>query len=158
VDSNVYRTIEYLCSMLNFTDQSSILKMSLPSTRIYLLTISQPRGEAQDLLHWHQFVDKFYSPVGVLRHGVLQPQNGSKMFEITCAMLPRYYHTMFNSGIKRIQTHMEQTRERELASGSHVVESSKTSFMYWFSNDCQVCSIFSRPFFFSFSCRSPLNS
>jgi hypothetical protein len=100
---------------------------------------SQSRGEALDLQHWSQFVDHFYSPAGVLRHGVLPPQqNVPKMLEITCAMLPRYYHTLFNSGIRRIQTHMEQTRERELPTGGYVVESLRTCYLYWFSNECQV--------------------
>lgn len=74
----------------------------------------------------------------MLRQGVYNPQAGSKQFEISTPALARYYWTQFNSGIKHIQMLVEGAREKDLPNGGHMVESLKTSFIYWFANDCQV--------------------
>lgn len=101
--------------------------------------LSQSRGEAQDLQYWQSFVDKFYAPGGVLRQGVCNPQAGSfKQFEISTPALARYYLTQFTSGIRQIQMVVEGPRERETPNSGHIVESPKTSFIYWFTNDSQV--------------------
>lgn len=100
--------------------------------------MEQSRDEAQDLLYWQEFVDRFYSPGGVLRQGVYNRQSGSKQFEISTPALARYYLTQFNSGIRHIQMLVEGVRETASPSGGHIVESAKTSFIYWFTNDSQV--------------------
>ncbi|KAL2872779.1 LIM domain-binding protein [Aspergillus lucknowensis] len=98
------------------------------------------RGEANDLLYWQTFVDKFYSPTGVLRQGVYNPQAGSKQFEIATPALARYYNTQFTSGIRQIQMLIEGPRERESPNGGggHIVECPRASFIYWFTNDAQL--------------------
>ncbi|ODM16062.1 hypothetical protein SI65_08496 [Aspergillus cristatus] len=96
------------------------------------------RDEAHDLLYWQEFVDRFYSPAGVLRQGVYNRQSGSKQFEISTPALARYYLTQFNSGIRHIQMLVEAVRETASPSGGHIVESAKTSFIYWFTNDSQL--------------------
>ncbi|KAJ5595966.1 Transcriptional activator ptaB [Penicillium hetheringtonii] len=96
------------------------------------------QGEAMDLAYWHNFVDSFYSPSGVLRQGVWSPQGGSKQFEISTPALARYYLTQFNSGIKRIQMVVEGAREFPLPNGTHGVDAPKAYFIYWFTNDCQL--------------------
>ncbi|KKK26003.1 hypothetical protein AOCH_000459, partial [Aspergillus ochraceoroseus] len=98
----------------------------------------QSRGEAHDLLYWQSFVDRFYSPTGVLRQGVYNPQAGSKQFEIATPALARYYMTQFTSGIRQIQMLIEGARERDSPNGGHIVESPKASFIYWFTNDAQL--------------------
>ena len=104
----------------------------------FALTLSQSRGEAHDILYWQSFVDKFYSPSGVLRQGVYNPQSGAKQFEISTPALARYYLTQFTSGIRHIQMIVEGARERESPNNGHIVESQKTSFIYWFTNNCHV--------------------
>ncbi|KAJ5089744.1 Transcriptional activator ptaB [Penicillium argentinense] len=96
------------------------------------------QGEAVDLQYWQGFVDRFYAPGGVLRQGVWNPQVGSKQFEISTPALARYYLTQFTSGIKQIQMVVEAARERDMPNGGHMVESQKASFIYWFTNDCQL--------------------
>ncbi|KAL2820440.1 LIM-domain binding protein-domain-containing protein [Aspergillus granulosus] len=102
------------------------------------LSSFQSRGEAMDLLFWQNFVDRFYSPTGVLRQGVYNPQAGSKQFEIATPALARYYNTQFTSGIRQIQMLIEAPRERDSPNGGHIVESPKASFIYWFTNDAQL--------------------
>lgn len=79
-------------------------------------------------------------PWGVLRQGALIGGTVSKSFEVNATVLPRYYVTLFNNGIRRIQTHMEATQEFSTQNGYRVVFSPKVSFIYWFVNDCQVCA------------------
>jgi hypothetical protein len=102
------------------------------------LSSFQSRGETHDLIYWQSFVDRFYSPGGVLRQGVFNPQAGSKQFEIATPALARYYLTQFTSGIRHIQMVVEGARERDSPNGGHIVESPRTSFIYWFANDCQL--------------------
>jgi hypothetical protein len=109
----------------------------------------QPRNEAQDLLYWQSFVDRFYSPVGVLRQGVWDNAIGSKQFEIATPALARYYLTQFTSGISQIQMVVEGARERESHNGGHYVEAPRCSFIYWFKNECQVHLPSHDPFIFS---------
>ena len=89
-------------------------------------------------MYWQSFVDRFYAPGGVLRQGVWNPQVGAKQFEISTPALARYYLTQYTSGIRQIQMVVEGARERDMPNGGHVVESARTSFIYWFTNDCQV--------------------
>lgn len=89
-------------------------------------------------MYWQSFVDRFYAPGGVLRQGVWSPQVGSKQFEISTPALARYYLTQYTSGIRQIQMVVEGARERDMPNGGHMVESPRTSFIYWFTNDCQV--------------------
>lgn len=103
-----------------------------------MLIHSQSHGEAADLMYWQNFVDRFYSPGGVLRQGVWNPQVGSKQFEISTPALARYYLTQFTSGIRQIQMVVDSAREREMPNGGRIVESPRTSFIHWFTNDCQV--------------------
>jgi hypothetical protein len=98
----------------------------------------QSRNEAQDLLYWQSFVERFYSPGGVLRQGVWNNSTGSKQFEIATPALARYYLTQFTSGISQVQMMVEGAREREAPNGGHYVEAPKCSFIYWFKNECQV--------------------
>lgn len=102
------------------------------------LSVFQSRGEAADLNYWQLFVDRFYASGGVLRQGVWNAQAGSKQFEISTPALARYYLTQFTSGIRQIQMAVEGARERDMPNGGRLVESGRTSFIYWFNNDCQV--------------------
>lgn len=62
----------------------------------------------------------------------------TKQFEITTQVLARYYFTLFESGIRNVQIILENTRETVLPNQGHIVDSPKTSFIYWFENGCHV--------------------
>lgn len=74
-----------------------------------------------------------------MRQGVYNPQSGAKQFEVSTPALARYYLTQFTSGIRQIQMLVEGAREAPSPSGGHTVESPRTSFIHWFTNDTQVC-------------------
>lgn len=132
-------TILILNSLADHLSSFTVCQVSSSGLNSINADLSQSRGEAQDLQYWQSFVDKFYAPGGVLRQGVCNPQAGSfKQFEISTPALARYYLTQFTSGIRQIQMVVEGPRERETPNSGHIVESPKTSFIYWFTNDSQV--------------------
>ena len=85
-----------------------------------------------------------------MRQGVYNPQSGAKQFEVSTPALARYYLTQFMSGIRQIQMLVESARETPTPNGGHTVESPKTSFIYWFTNDTQVCLVTILFFFFGY--------
>lgn len=100
---------------------------------------AQSMKQRDDLNYWLQFVDRFFSPKGVLRHSVfVAGENTNKQYEITFPALARYFHTHFESGVTSMQMIMEKGAEKELPNNGHYIESQKSSFVYWFDNGSQV--------------------
>ncbi|KAI5786701.1 LIM-domain binding protein-domain-containing protein [Pyronema domesticum] len=98
-----------------------------------------PSSTNNDMNHWRKFVGEFYSPIGVMRQGLIHKQNNEmKQFEITTNLLARYYFTLFESGIRMVQMLIEQPREKPTVNQGTIVDCPKTSFIYWFENDCHV--------------------
>jgi hypothetical protein len=98
-----------------------------------------PNVQNNDINHWHRFVGEFYSPIGVMRQRLAHnSKNETKQFEITTNLLARYYFTLFESGIRTVQMILEQPREKPTVNQGMIVECLKTSFIYWFENDCHV--------------------
>jgi hypothetical protein len=87
----------------------------------------------------------FFSEQGVFRYCPSVNQDNEqpeKTYEITYPALARYFHTQFDSGVKTMQFIMEQqTTDRPLQEGGHLVENPKASFVYWFDNGSHVSSI-----------------
>lgn len=119
-----------------------------PTTGLAVLRLHQfashlsgfnPHSQTNDINHWRKFVAEFYSPGGVMRQSLFHRQkNESKQFEITTNLLARYYFTLFESGIRNVQMLVESPREKPLQNNGALVESFKTSFIYWFDDDCHV--------------------
>lgn len=97
------------------------------------------RNQSGDLTYWQQFVERFYSPTGVLRQQLwCSTENSTKQYEIATPALARYYWTHFVSGVQNIQMILEQAKEKDLQNGGHFVESNKSCFVYWLENGHQV--------------------
>ena len=141
-----------LMKLILFGDHLSNFGVSSKPLQAYMANGAQ-RFAAQgfkqrdDLSYWLTFVDRFFSPKGVLRHSVFTTDdNSNKQYEITFPALARYFHTHFESGIKNMQMIMEKGVEKELPNGGHYIESQKSSFVYWFDNGAHV-SFTGRPSF-----------
>jgi LIM-domain binding protein len=87
--------------------------------------------------YWRVFVERFFSPRGSLVQQLWSPSEDTKQYEIATPALPRYYHTIYHSGVKTVQLVLGNAKEKELENGS-VVESLHSSFIYWFENGWQV--------------------
>lgn len=136
-----------LMRLVQFGDHlSNFVSISKP-LQAYMATghqrlVAQGIKQRDDLNYWLQFVDRFFSPRGVLRHSVwLAGENTGKQYEITFPALARYFHTHFESGVTSMQMIMEKGLEKELPNNCHYIESQKSSFVYWFDNGTQVSSL-----------------
>ncbi len=135
-----------LMKLMLFSDHLSNFGVSSKPLSSYMANgaqrlAAQGAKQRDDLNYWLNFVDRFFSPKGVLRHSVwLVDETSNKQYEITFPALARYFHTHFESGIKNMQMIMERGSEKELATG-HYIESQKSSFVYWFDNGAQVSLI-----------------
>ncbi|KAI5855537.1 LIM-domain binding protein-domain-containing protein [Durotheca rogersii] len=101
-----------------------------------------------DLTYWNGFVTQFFSPRGVFRLSLFyignEPANeehADKQYEITQPALARYFHTHFESGIRRINLTFEKgITDRPLPNGCHFIENQKASLTYWFDNSHVVAT------------------
>jgi hypothetical protein len=133
-----------LMKLMQFGDHLSNFGVSSKSLQSYMANgaqrlAAQGAKQRDDLSYWLNFVDRFFSPKGVLRHSVFTTDdNSNKQYEITFPALARYFHTHFESGINNMQMIMEKGSEKELPNSGHYIESQKSSFVYWFDNGTHV--------------------
>ena len=134
----------FVLKLLSFADHLSQFSVSPRAQRNGQLDGAHPgqaqsKRQANDLAYWHSFVERFFSPKGVLRQSLWSEEaKEHKVYEISTAALARYYWTHYKSGIQNIQMIMENANEKNLPSGGHFVESVKTTFIYYFGNGHQV--------------------
>ena len=99
---------------------------------------SQEEDRTKDLDYWQSFVGRFFSEDGLLRKTYWHPEKGGKAWELPFPTLARYYHKHFTSGVRQMQLHFEQTRDKYLQEGIRLVECQKVSLTYFFDNGHQV--------------------
>ncbi|KAI1406793.1 hypothetical protein F5Y13DRAFT_9387 [Hypoxylon sp. FL1857] len=101
-----------------------------------------------DLTYWNNFVAQFFSPRGVFRLSLFyvgtdptNEEHTDKQHEITQPALARYFHTHFESGVRRINLTFEKgITDRPLPNGCHFIENQKASLTYWFDNSHVVAT------------------
>lgn len=100
---------------------------------------AQRQPHLNNLSHWQTFVSRFFSQSGVLKQQLwCSTDNERKSYQVSNPVLARYYHTHFSSGIQNVQMIIEKANETDLPAGGHMVESSKSTFIYWLDNGCQL--------------------
>jgi hypothetical protein len=134
-----------LMRLMLFADHLSSFGASSKPLQTYMVNgtqkmAAQGNKQRDDLSYWQTFVDRFFSPKGVLRHSLWITDDGgsNKQYEITYPALARYFNTHFESGVKTMQLIMEKGSERDLPNSGHYIESQKASFVYWFDTGAQV--------------------
>jgi hypothetical protein len=71
--------------------------------------------------------------------GASESDQADKSYEVSFLALPRFFHTVFKSGVRRMQLVIDQgTIDKPLPGGAHYVENSKASLLYWYSNSLVV--------------------
>jgi hypothetical protein len=136
--------------ILRLVQFASELSQSMPSPRIQLKGRLDGQNPGQkpprDMKHWQKFVDNFFSPKGMLRQVLWSSSDQStKTFETPASGVARLYWSQFNSGVKNIQMFVEGAMERRIPNGGCFVESTRCTFVTWFSNGHNV-RIASNPF------------
>lgn len=132
----------------SFGDNLSAFSQTTKPVEMYMhngMELSQAMSQKQqeDLNIWENFVAKFFSANGVLRHSVWvvdDKKDGGehKQYEVTFPALARYFYTHFESGVKNMQMTMEKGSEKDLANNCYYLESAKSSFIYWFDKGSHV--------------------
>ncbi|KAG4222973.1 hypothetical protein PC116_g28554 [Phytophthora cactorum] len=113
----------------------------------YAATADGPRTK-DDLTYWNNFVSQFFSPRGVYRISLFyvgsdtgNEEHTDKQYEITQPALARYFHTHYESGIKKINLTFEKgLTDRPLPNGCHFIENLKAHLTYWFEHSHVVAS------------------
>lgn len=95
-----------------------------------------------DITYWVELVSRFFAATGVFRHSIYivdGEENTNKQYEIPCSALARYFHTYFESGVKKMQLVMDKGFT-ERPSDSFIVENTKASLVQWFEGGAHVVS------------------
>lgn len=88
---------------------------------------------------WKKFCGDYYSPTGLLRQQLVNTEkNETKQFEVPTALLPRYYCTLFESGVQHVEVILQQMTEVQARPNAVIVDCKKCSFIYWFENGVHV--------------------
>jgi hypothetical protein len=92
-----------------------------------------------ELTYWRSFVERFFSPIGVLRQQAYVTDDAStKQYEISYAVLARFFYAHFEGGVTNMQMLVEKATEKTLPNNCHYIESPKASFIYWFDGNSHV--------------------
>ncbi|KAI1471850.1 LIM-domain binding protein-domain-containing protein [Daldinia caldariorum] len=113
----------------------------------YRISEEVPRPK-DDLTYWNNFVSQFFSPKGVFRISLFyvgsdtgNEEHTDKLYEITQPALARYFHTHYESGIKKINLTFEKgLTDRPLPNGGHFIENTKAHLTYWFEHSHVIAS------------------
>ncbi|RUS25336.1 hypothetical protein BC938DRAFT_472309 [Jimgerdemannia flammicorona] len=96
-------------------------------------------ANAADINFWRKFIGEFYSENGTMKYELWNSKSNDKRnFELTTALLPRFYQINFESGVQSIQMTIENAKEYALPSGGRLVECPSASLFHQFDNGCQV--------------------
>ncbi len=95
-----------------------------------------------DISYWSDFVSRLFSLNGVFRHSIHIVENDegpNKQYEIPYAALARYFHTYFESGVKKMQLVMDKAfTEKPLMNDRFCLENPKASLVQWFDGGAHV--------------------
>ncbi|KAK9326179.1 LIM-domain binding protein-domain-containing protein [Lipomyces orientalis] len=104
-------------------------------------TLSAATEQQRNLDYWRKFVTDFYTDLGGLKYTVVNAVDKvPKHYDVPNAALPRYYYTLFQDGVRRVQIVPENPREIVMGQDMHVIECGRASMIYWFSNGNHVIS------------------
>lgn len=101
-----------------------------------------PKGR-DEILYWNEFINRFFSTSSMFRH-TIHMVNGeektNKQYEIPYPALARYFHTYFESGVKKMQIITDHSFVEKSMNDKFCVENSKASLVQWFEGNAHVVS------------------
>ncbi|KAI8958275.1 LIM-domain binding protein-domain-containing protein [Daldinia sp. FL1419] len=101
-----------------------------------------------DVSYWNTFVSQFFSARGLFRTSLFHvgsdtgnEEHSDKQYEITQPALARYFHTHYESGIRKINLTFEKGfSDKPLPNGCHFIENQRSHLTYWFDNSHVVAT------------------
>lgn len=121
-------------AMINRQQQSNAL-LKLMQFCEQLNSIQESKYE---ISYWQKVIAEFFTETAVFKYTI---NNGKepKVFELPAPVLPRFYHTFVNSGVQRIQIHLEDSRPYSTQIG-YMVDCPRASVSYYMGPETYATS------------------
>lgn len=106
---------------------------------LYCEHMSAGTEQQKELEFWRKFVLEYFTELGGLKYTAHDSMTKEqKVYEVPNPVLPRYYHTLFQGGIRRVQLIPENPREVVMSQGVHVIDCTRATMIYWYANGTHV--------------------
>lgn len=91
----------------------------------------------KNILYWRKIITDYFSEVGVLRYSVKSGVD-SRQFEFSVPIIPRFFFSIIQSGVTRMEIQPGLLRTQVLANGTTYLESSRCCFTHYYSDGSYV--------------------
>lgn len=91
----------------------------------------------KNILYWRKIITDYFSEIGVLRYSVKSGVD-SRQFEFSVPIIPRFFFSIIQSGVTRMEIQPGLLRTQVLANGTTYLESSRCCFTHYYSDGSYV--------------------
>ncbi|CCH41836.1 hypothetical protein BN7_1375 [Wickerhamomyces ciferrii] len=91
----------------------------------------------KNILYWRKIITDYFSEIGVLRYSVKSGVD-SRQFEFSVPIIPRFFFSIIQSGVTRMDIQPDLLRTQVLANGTTYLESSRCCFTHYYSDGSYV--------------------
>ena len=91
----------------------------------------------KNILYWRKIITDYFSEIGVLRYSVKSGVD-SRQFEFSVPIIPRFFFSIIQSGVVRMEIQPGLLRTQVLANGTTYLESSRCCFTHYYSDGSYV--------------------
>jgi hypothetical protein len=91
----------------------------------------------KNILYWKKIITEYFSEIGVLRYSVKSGVD-QRQFEFSVPIIPRFFFSIIQSGVSRIEIQPGMLRTQLLANGTTYIESLRCCFTHHYSDGSYV--------------------
>lgn len=91
----------------------------------------------KNILYWKKIITEYFSEMGVLRYSVKSGMD-QRQFEFSVPIIPRFFFSIIQSGVSRIEIQPGMLRVHPLANGSTYIESLRCCFTHHYTDGSYV--------------------
>ncbi|ODV97462.1 hypothetical protein PACTADRAFT_49183 [Pachysolen tannophilus NRRL Y-2460] len=91
----------------------------------------------KELSYWQKITSDYFTENGLFRYSV-RNNNDVRNFEFSVPLIPRFFNSIFKSGVTRFEFVPNNIRIQVLPNGAAYLESSRSSIKHWYSDDSYV--------------------
>eukprot|EP00128_Syssomonas_multiformis_P005180 Colp12_sorted_trinity150504_noHs@27277 len=125
-----------------FSDVSNLSRQNTNRCTLRLLLFNEylsRHPEDNSIEWWLWFVGEFFSENGVMKYSLWNAEfQENRAFELTTALLARFYKNNFDSGVEEMSLTLENPREYTLPNGYMMVDCSRAAINYLFDQQSLV--------------------
>jgi len=124
--------------------QSAVSRLAHFTDRLGMFS-TVPRQDLKDVYRfWQHLVQEFFAEEGVFRLTLIDKHSGqgeSRIFEISTALLARFFLEQNKAGVERILIGVNGAMENKLANNSHFLNSKRSTFTFIYRGGVQVGAV-----------------